>query len=79
MICPTGAISCDWEQFHRDFNEKIGGILDGNLLANAAEECIASGKLRMLISKEEVRWDRPYLKAHPKRPRFRIPKERNDE
>jgi len=72
MICPTGAISCDWEQFHRDFSEKIGVILDGNPLARAAEDCISSGRLRLLIPREEVRWDRPYLKVHPKRPRFKI-------
>jgi flavodoxin/NAD-dependent dihydropyrimidine dehydrogenase PreA subunit len=75
MICPTGAISCDWEQFHKDFGEKIGVILDGNPLARAAEDCISSGRLRLLVPREEVRWDRPYLKVHPKRPRFKIPRD----
>jgi flavodoxin len=75
MICPSGAISCDWEQFHKNFGEKIGVIFDGNPLAEAAEACVASGRLRLLIPREAVRWDRPYLKVHPKRPRFKIPKE----
>jgi Fe-S-cluster-containing hydrogenase component 2 len=75
MICPTGAISCDWEAFQRDFGEKIGVVLGGNALAHAAEEAIASGRLRMLVPKEEVRWDRPYLKVHNKHPRFKIPKD----
>ncbi|MBI5584473.1 MAG: hypothetical protein HY892_11680, partial [Deltaproteobacteria bacterium] len=76
MICPTGAISCDWERFHREFAEKIGVVLDGNPLAQAAEECINSGRLRLLVPWEEVRWDRPFLKVHPKRPRFKIPKDK---
>ncbi len=72
MICPTGAISCDWEGFVKDFSEKIGVILGGNPLADAAEKAIASGRLRMLIPREEVRWDRLYLMVHSKRPRFKI-------
>jgi flavodoxin/NAD-dependent dihydropyrimidine dehydrogenase PreA subunit len=75
MICPTGAIFCDWEKFVKDFEEKIGVILGGDPLANAAEEAIASGRLRMLVPKEEVRRDRPYFMVHNKHPRFKIPKE----
>jgi len=76
MICPTGAISCDWEEFQKDFGEKIGVILGGDPLAKAAEEAIASGRLRMLVPKEEVRRDRPYFKVHNKHPRFKIPKDK---
>ncbi len=74
MICPTGAISCDWEGFFKDFGGKIGPVLEGSPLADAAEKAIASGGLRMLIPKEEVRWDKPYFKVHNKHPRFKIPK-----
>jgi len=72
MICPTGAISCDWQGFIKDFGEKIGVILEGSPLADAAEKAIASGHLRMLIPKEKVRWDRLYFMVHSKRPRFKI-------
>ncbi len=75
MICPTGAISCDWEAFMKDFGQKIGIILGGNPLAEAAEKAIASGRLRLLIPRNEVRWDRLYLTVHSKRPRFKLPGE----
>jgi flavodoxin/formate hydrogenlyase subunit 6/NADH:ubiquinone oxidoreductase subunit I len=73
MICPTGAIFCDWEQFQKDFGEKIGVILGGDPLAKAAEEAIASGRLRMLVPKKEMK---PYFLVHNKHPRFKIPKEK---
>lgn len=76
MICPTGAISCDWEQFQKDFREKIGCVLDGNPLAEAAEACITSGRLRMLIPREDIRWDTPFWKTHSKRPRLKISREK---
>jgi hypothetical protein len=72
MICPTGAISCDWERFLKDFGEKIGVVLGGNALENAAQGAIASGRLRMLVPKEQVRWDRLFFKVHNKHPRFKI-------
>ena len=75
MICPTGAISCDWEKFGKDFGVKIGVTLEGNPLADAAEKAISSGRLRMLIPKEEVRWDRLYPMVHSNHPRFKIPKD----
>jgi NAD-dependent dihydropyrimidine dehydrogenase PreA subunit len=75
MICPTGAISCDWEEFSKKFRSIIPNF-GYNPLAKAAEEAIASGRLRMLVPKEEVRPDRPHFKVHEKRPRFRIPKDK---
>jgi MinD superfamily P-loop ATPase len=72
MICPTGAISCDWEGFLKDFGEKVGVVLGGNALENAAQGAIASGRLRMLVPKEQVRWDRLFFKVHNKHPRFKI-------
>ncbi len=74
MICPTGAISCDWETFLKEFGEKIAAVVGGSALQTAADGCIASGKLRMLIPKEEVRWDRLYFRVHNKHPRFKIPR-----
>lgn len=77
MICPTGAISCDWEQFQKYFREKIGCVLDGNPLAEAAETCIASGRLRLLIDRDAVHWGTPFWKAHPKPPRLKIQREKD--
>jgi flavodoxin/NAD-dependent dihydropyrimidine dehydrogenase PreA subunit len=76
MICPSGAISCDWEGFLKDFDEKMGPVFAGlgNPLAEAAEECITYGRLRMLVPREEVRWDKLYFMVHSKRPRFKIGK-----
>ena len=80
MICPTGAISCDWEGFGREFGEKIAPVVSGqgNVLIDAAEKCIASGRLKMLVPKEDVRWDRPYFVVHNKRPRFKIQKDKQE-
>jgi flavodoxin/ferredoxin len=75
MICPSGAITCDWERFGKEFGEKIAVVFPGDPLGDAAEECIASGRLRMLVPREEVRFDRPYLMVYYKRPRFKIPKD----
>ena len=73
LICPTGAISADWE--------KIGGksrgpgvVLGYNPLAKAADEALASGRLRPLVPKEQVRPENAYFKVCSKRPRFKIPK-----
>jgi NAD-dependent dihydropyrimidine dehydrogenase PreA subunit len=75
MICPSGAITCDWEGFMKEFGGKIHVAIEGNPLENAAEACLSSGRLRMLVPREEVRFDRPYRMVHPKRPRFKIPKD----
>ncbi len=71
MICPTGAISCNWEEFLKE-NAEFLKIFDFNPLEEAARECVSSGRLRMLIPWEEVRWDRLYFMVHNKRPRFKI-------
>jgi flavodoxin/Fe-S-cluster-containing hydrogenase component 2 len=74
MICPTGAISCNWNEFLKESGELLS-VFDFNPLEEAAKECVASGKLRMLIPIGEVRWERLYFRVHNKHPRFKIPKE----
>jgi flavodoxin/Fe-S-cluster-containing hydrogenase component 2 len=75
MICPTGAIYCDWEAFFKESGELLS-MFEFNPLEEAAKQCVASGKLRILIPFEEVRWDRLYFRVHNKHPRFKIPKEK---
>lgn len=73
MICPTGAISCDWEAFAEQI-KKTHDLFDFNPLEEAAEKWISSGKLRLLVPREEIRWERPYFLVHSRRPRFKVPK-----
>ena len=75
MICPTGAISCDWEEFAGQ-TAALHAMFDFNPLEKAAEEQVAAGKLRLLIPMEEVRHDRPYFLVHARRPRFKLGKEK---
>lgn len=71
MICPTGAIDGHWEEFLKS-TESSTRILDYNLLEKAAYEAEAAGRLRILIPKEEVRWDKLSLDYYNKHPRFKI-------
>ncbi len=73
LICPTGAISGNWEEVLQ--RESSAQVLDYNLLERAAEEAESAGRLRRLVPREEVRWDRPYFSVHAQRPRFKIPKD----
>lgn len=70
MICPTGAISGNWEE---QAKEGIH-VLDFNPLAQAAEALIESGTLRLLVPKEELA-KAPYIEVYSKRPRFKIKKD----
>jgi hypothetical protein len=49
-------------------------MFEFNPLEEAAKECVASGRLRMLIPMKDVRWDQLYFMVHNKRPRFKIKK-----
>ena len=71
MICPTGAISGDWPQAMQNIMG-LDHVLGYNPLARAAEEAMASGRLRTLVSLEDMR---PLFVANDKRPRFKIPKD----
>lgn len=71
MICPTGAIYCDWEAFLEESKELLS-VFDFNPLEEAARKLVEEGRLRLLVKWEDVRWDRLYFMVHDKRPRFKI-------
>jgi len=75
MICPTGAISCDWEAFVERFSASMPANPSDHPLQKAADAAIASGRLRLLVPKEKIRWDRLYYQVYNKHPRFKIPKD----
>lgn len=69
LICPTGAISCDWDKF---MTENAGppepsGV---NPLEKAAEDLEKRGILRRLVPREIKG---PYFKVYNKHPRFKMP------
>ena len=69
LICPTGAISHDWEKAYREhmkIAEFFGGI---SPLKAAHEKAVASGGLRPLVP-DKIKG--PYFKVYSKRPRFKI-------
>jgi hypothetical protein len=71
LICPTGAISHDWEKAFREhmkIAEFFGGV---SPLKAAHEKAVASGCLRQLVP-DKI--EEPYFKVYSKRPRFKIPK-----
>ena len=71
LICPTGAISGDWEAALKEA-AGLGQIFGYNPLEKAASEAVASGRLRKLVP-DEI--EGPYFKVYSKRPRFKIPKD----
>lgn len=71
LICPTGAIYGKWEAHKK---ERGIHVVDFNPLARAADRLIESGKLRLLVPREELA-QRLYMDAHPKHPRFKISSE----
>jgi flavodoxin/NAD-dependent dihydropyrimidine dehydrogenase PreA subunit len=76
LICPTGAISGNWDEIiARQAEEPAGAIVGYNLLEKRADDAVAEGRLRMLVPREDIRWDRPYIKVHSKRPRLKLPKD----
>jgi flavodoxin/NAD-dependent dihydropyrimidine dehydrogenase PreA subunit len=71
LICPTGAISHDWEKAareHMKIAEFFGGV---SPLKAAHEKALASGRLRQLVPNKI---EGPYFKVYSKRPRFKIPR-----
>lgn len=69
MICPTGAIDCNWDEVLAE-NMKLGQLFGYNPLERAAQEAVALGRLRKLVP-EEI--EGPLYKVYSKRPRFKIP------
>ncbi len=73
LICPTGAISCDWERL---MAERFGPpeLMGFDPLEKAARELEASGHLRRLAPGEiKV----PYFRVYNRHPRFRINRDRD--
>lgn len=70
-IRPSGTINGDWERLAV---RGAGPVLDFNPLAKASDEAIANGRLRILVSREEVRFDRLYFTVHSQHPSFKISK-----
>lgn len=68
LICPTGAISCDWDKALED-NMKLGEFFGANPLEAAYRNAVESGRLRKL-SPDEIKG--PYYKVYSKRPRFKL-------
>ena len=71
LVCPTGAITCDWEAALKE-NMGLAEFFGGNPLEGAAKKAIASGSLRKLVPDE---FEGPYFKVYNKRPRFKIRKD----
>jgi flavodoxin/ferredoxin len=77
-ICPTGAISCDWEA--QEKRNVTGGFrVGGNALHENAVKMVAEGRLRMTIPFESVDWKRLWYQVHAQRPRYKVPKKESDE
>ena len=68
LICPTGAISCDWDEVLQE-NMGLAELFGADPLKEAYEEAVKSGRLRQLVS-GEIRG--PYYKVHAERPRFKL-------
>ena len=71
LICPTGAISCDWDAVLAE-NAGLGQMFGYNPLEKAAQDALALGRLRKLVAEDSKG---PYYKVYSKRPRFKIPQD----
>jgi len=76
-ICPTGAISGDWQGHQERMRHVFAGLGMGGekLLAKVIDEAEATGRFRRLVPRDEVLNAKPFFLVHAKRPRFRMPKE----
>lgn len=76
-ICPTGAISGDWEGHQERMRHVFAGLGMGgeNLLAKVIDDAEAAGRFRRLVPREEVLAAKPFFMVHAKRPRFRMPRD----
>ena len=74
MICPTGAISGDWEELS-NLNQNIMRALDlgYNILEKPLDDAEAAGRFRRLVPKEKVKMGSN--RFDHKRPLFKIPKD----
>lgn len=69
LICPTGAISCDWDKLMAEISgpPELSGV---NPLEKAAEDLEKRGILRRLASRKIKG---PYFRVYDKHPRFKLP------
>lgn len=76
LICPTGAITGNWDEIiARQAEEPAGAIVGYNLLEKKADDAVAEGRLRLLVPREYIKWNQPCIKVHSKRPRLKLPKD----
>jgi hypothetical protein len=68
LICPTGAISCDWDEVLQE-NMGLADLFGADPLKEAYEQAVKSGRLRKLVS-DEIQG--PYYKVYAERPRFKL-------
>ena len=70
LICPTGAIYCDWDRVLHE-NMGLADLFGANPLEESYKKAIETGRLRKLVS-GEIKG--PYYKVYDKRPRFKLSK-----
>ncbi len=68
LICPTGAIHCDWDRALQE-NMGLAEFFGANPLEEACEQAVKSGRLRKLTP-DEIQG--PYYKVYEERPRFKL-------
>jgi len=68
LICPTGAISCDWDKAFQE-NLDLAEFFGANPLEAAYRQAVESGRLRKLVP-DEIQG--PYYKVYSERPRFKL-------
>ena len=72
LICPTGALYCDWDKVLQE-NMGLSEFFGANPLEEAYKKAIESGHLRKLVP-DEIQG--PYYKVYSKRPRFKLSKKK---
>ncbi len=72
LICPTGAITCDWDSALQE-NMRLEEYFGVNPLEAAFKKALETGGLRRLSPDES---QGPYYKVYSKHPRFKMPKDR---
>lgn len=70
LICPTGAITCDWDKALEE-NMGLAEFFGANPLEEAYKKALEGGRFRKL-SPDEIQG--PYYKVYSKRPRFKLSK-----
>jgi ferredoxin len=76
-VCPTGAISGQWEMHFERMRHVFAGLgLGGeNLLEKVVDQAEAEGRFRRLVPKEQIKLDRLFFQVEDRHPRVRVPRE----